>query len=100
VQQRSRDFAIRRALGASTADVLRPLVTSALVVTGAGALAGLVLAGLAGRLVATLLFGVEPLDPATFALVIVLLLATAVVAVAGPARRALGVDPAIALRAE
>jgi putative ABC transport system permease protein len=61
---------------------------------------GLVLSALLGRLLATLLFGVRPLDPATFAFVTVLLLLGAAVSVAGPAWRAARIDPAVALRDE
>ena len=69
VQQRVRDFGVRRALGATTGDVLRLVVGSAVRVVVAGAVIGLVLSALLGRLIAAMLFGVQPLDFATFALV-------------------------------
>jgi putative ABC transport system permease protein len=100
VQQRLRDFGIRRALGGSTSDVLRPVVGSALRVTAVGAIAGLALAAALTRWLSTLLFGIEPLDPMTFAAVVFLLALTAVAATAGPALRALRVDPATALRGD
>lgn len=100
VQQRVRDFGIRRALGASTFDVIRPVLGSALRVIGAGVVVGLALAVFLSRLLTTMLFGVEPLDPATFALVIGVLTVTAAVAIAGPAWRATRIDPAVALRSE
>ena len=62
VQQRMRDFGVRRALGATTGDVLRLVCRSAVRVVAAGAVIGLVLAAVLGRLIATMLFGVQPLD--------------------------------------
>ncbi len=66
VQQSVRDFGVRRALGATTHDVLRLVLTNALRVVGTGAAIGLVLAAMSGRLIETMLFGVRPLDPTTF----------------------------------
>ena len=100
VQQRVRDFGVRRALGATTADVLRPVVGSALRMIAIGAIVGLAIATASSSLVASMLFGVQPMDPLTFALVVVVLALTAVVAVVGPAWRATRIDPAIALRTE
>jgi putative ABC transport system permease protein len=100
VQQRMRDFGVRRALGATTGDVFRLVAGSAARVIAAGMLIGLALAALGGRLLATMLFGVEPLDWPTFAGVIVLVAATAALSAAGPAWRAARIDPAVALRAE
>jgi putative ABC transport system permease protein len=100
VQQRVRDFAVRRALGATSSDVLRLVINSALRVIGAGAIIGLVLSVLLSRLVATLLVGVAPLDPVTFSAVAVMLALTAAVAIAAPAWRATKIDPAAALRSE
>jgi putative ABC transport system permease protein len=98
VQQRARDLALRRALGATTSDVLRLVAASAVRVIAAGAAIGLVLAVALARLVTTMLFGVTPLDPLTFALVLLVLALTGLVAVAGPAWRAAHIDPAVALR--
>jgi putative ABC transport system permease protein len=98
VQQRIRDFAMRRALGATGRDVARLVVAGAARVIVTGAVIGLVLSFLTGRLLAAMLFGVRPLDPATFAFVLVLLVATAAASVAGPAWRAARIDPAAALR--
>ena len=100
VQQRVRDFGVRRALGATTGDVLRLVVESAARVVATGTLVGLILSAVFARLLATMLFGVQPLDPVTFASVTVLLLLTAVLAIAGPAWRATRIDPAVALRSE
>src|SRR5262249_5587216 len=62
VQQRVRDFAVRRALGATTGDVLRLVVGSAARVVTSGVLIGLILSAMLGRLITTMLFGVQPLD--------------------------------------
>jgi ABC-type antimicrobial peptide transport system permease subunit len=69
-------------------------------VIGAGTVIGLLLAAMLGRLLATMLFGVQPLDPATFAAVSIVLTITAAAAAAGPAWRAARVDPARALRGD
>jgi putative ABC transport system permease protein len=98
VQQQLRDFGVRRALGATTNDVLRLVVGNAARVVVAGAVIGLVLSALLGRLIATMLFGVQPLDLATFALVTIVLAVTAALSIAGPAWRAARIDPAVALR--
>ncbi len=98
VQQSVRDFGLRRALGATTHDVLRLVLTSAVRVVGTGAAIGLVLAAMSGRLIETLLFGVRPLDPATFVLVTAVLGIAAALSIVGPAWRATRIDPATALR--
>ncbi|MGE3277113.1 MAG: ADOP family duplicated permease [Vicinamibacterales bacterium] len=98
VQQRVRDYAVRRALGATTGDIVRLVLASASRVVLSGVLLGLVLSVLTSRLLTTMLFGVQPLDPLTLGLVIAVLGLTALVAVVGPAWRAVHVDPAHALR--
>jgi putative ABC transport system permease protein len=100
VQQRVRDFAVRRALGATTSDVLRLVLGSAARVIATGAVIGLLLSTVLGRLLGTMLFGVQPLDPMTFATVTIVLALTAAVSTAGPAWRAVRIDPAVALRSE
>ncbi|MCC7126562.1 MAG: ABC transporter permease [Acidobacteria bacterium] len=100
VQRRMRDLGVRRALGATTIDVVRVVIGSAARVLIAGVVIGVVLAIALGRLLASLLFGVAPLDPLTFAAVLAVLLLTAAVAIAGPAWRATRVDPVEALRSE
>jgi putative ABC transport system permease protein len=100
VQQRVRDFGVRRALGATSADVLGLVASSAVRMIAAGAVIGLASAVVFSRLISAMLFGVEPLDPVTFALVTVALILTAVVAVAGPAWRATRIDPVTALRTD
>jgi len=98
VQQQVRDFGVRRALGASTRDVLRLVLTSAARIVATGTIVGLALAAASGRLIEGVLFGVRPLDPATFGLVALILLVTAALAILGPAWRAAHIDPAVALR--
>jgi putative ABC transport system permease protein len=100
VQQRARDFALRRALGATTRDVLRLAVGSAARVMVTGSIIGLMMSLVLGRLLTTMLFAVEPLDPMTFAIVTMLLALTAAIAVAGPAWRAVRIDPAVVLRGQ
>jgi putative ABC transport system permease protein len=98
VQQRMRDIGVRRALGATAGDVVRLVVKSAAGVIAIGAAIGLALSVVLGRLLATMLFGVQPMDPVTFAFVTLVLAVTAAVAAAGPAWRATRVDPIRALR--
>src|SRR5690606_3388761 len=100
VQQRVREFGVRRALGATTGDVLRLVGGSAAKVIGAGAAVGLLLAASVARLLSSVLFGVQLLDPATFAAVIAVLAITATIAAVGPAWRAARIDPATVLRSE
>ncbi len=98
VQQRVRDSGVRRALGATTGDVMRLVVGDAARVVLAGAAIGLVLSAILGRFIATMLFHVRPLDLVTFALVVLVIAITATIAIAGPAWRAARIDPADALR--
>ena len=100
VQLRVRDFGVRRALGASTGDVLRLVVGSATRVIAIGAAIGLLLSAMLGRLLTSVLFGVQPLDLPTFAAVTVVLGLTAAISIAAPAWRAAKIDPAITLRAQ
>jgi putative ABC transport system permease protein len=100
VQQRVREFGVRRALGATTLNVLGLVAGSALRVIAAGAVAGLLLSVWAGQLLSTMLFGVEPLDVVTFAGVTAVITLSAVVSMAAPAWRASRVDPIVALRNE
>jgi putative ABC transport system permease protein len=100
VQQRVRDFGVRRALGATSGDMMRLVIGSAIKVIGGGALIGLVLAAASGRLISTMLFGVQPLDLVAFALAVVVLGLTAALSIAGPAWRAARIDPATALRSK
>lgn len=100
VQQRMRDFGVRRALGATSGDVVRLVATNAIRVIALGAIIGLVAAAMTGRLIVSMLFGVQPLDFWTFALVTFVISVTAVVSIAGPAWRAVRIDPAAVLRSK
>jgi len=100
VALRTREIGLRMALGADAAGVVRLVIGEGLVL----ALAGLAL-GLAGalaltRVLATLLFGVSPTDPATFAAIALFLLLVAAAASGIPAWRAAHIDPVVALRSE
>ena len=79
---------------------VRLVTASALRVVAGGVAIGLLLSAALSRLLSTLLFGVKPLDPATFALVSLLLLIGAAVSTAAPALRAARIEPAVALRDE
>jgi predicted permease len=100
VSQRVREIGIRMALGAQHNSVTRMFVRHGLVLTGIGVAFGLVAAFIAMRLMSSILFQVNPIDPLTYAAVTAGLLATAFVASYLPSRRAATVDPVDALRAE
>ena len=100
VQQRSREFGMRIALGATTTNVLALVFMSATRVIAVGAVIGLVAAAALSRSISTFLYGVQPLDPVTFGSVAVVLALTAAIATAAPALRAVQVDPVVTLRGE
>ena len=100
VNERTHEIGIRLALGATTANILDMVLRQALKLAIAGAAVGLVGALIVSRLMVGLLYGVKPTDPVTFTGVAVLLLVVALFACYLPARRALRVDPMIALRCE
>ena len=100
VQQRSREFGLRMALGATSGNVLRLVLGSASRLVLTGAAIGLAVSLAFARTISTFLFGVPPLDPVTVAAVAVLLIITASIAVAAPALRALRVNPVEAFRAQ
>ena len=100
VNQRWHEIGIRVALGAKPGDVLAMILRQGLGLVVGGLLFGLVTAMALTRLMKTLLFEVEPTDPATFAGVSLVLALTALIACYLPARRALRVDPLTALRRE
>ena len=100
VVQRTREIGIRLALGARPDTVLAMIVGRGLRLTAIGAVAGIVTAVAASRVLASLLFGVSATDPLTFALVVVVLMVVATAATWLPARRATRVDPIEVLRAE
>ncbi len=100
VTQRYREFGVRIAMGAAARDIVFDVLSRSLSITGIGIAIGLVIAAIGGRAIASQLYFLSPFDPITFALVVALLLASAVVASALPAVRATRVDPAVALRCE
>jgi len=100
VAQRTREFGIRLALGARPGEVLGLVMGRGLMLVAAGLAIGIVAAGFATQLLAGALYGVDRLDPATFAGVAAVLLAVAMLASYLPARRATLVDPISALRSE
>jgi putative ABC transport system permease protein len=100
VAQRTREIGIRVALGARSAQVLLPILREGFILAVSGITIGLVGALLAARYIATFLFGVGPADPLTFAAVAGVLLIVALLASFVPSRRALKIDPIMALRAE
>jgi ABC-type antimicrobial peptide transport system permease subunit len=100
VSERTHEIGIRLALGAQRSNILRIILHQGLTLAFAGALVGLVCALVVSHLMASLLYGVRPTDPLTFASVALLFLAVALFACYLPARRAMRVDPMIALRYE
>ena len=100
VVEQSRAIGVRLVLGATPGRVAGGVIAGALWVVAAGGLIGLGGAAVAGRLMGSLLFGVEPLDPTTLVISPLLLAAVALAACAFPALRAARTDPAVCLRAE
>ena len=100
VSQRTREIGIRMALGAQQPALIGMFVRHGMWLAGAGVLCGAIGAIAAMRLLSSLLFGVSPMDPATYAAVLASLVATAAIASYLPSRRAANVDPVEALRAE
>jgi predicted lysophospholipase L1 biosynthesis ABC-type transport system permease subunit len=98
VGQRSREIGLRMALGARPADILKLVVTKGVVLAGVGIIAGVVLSASTASMMASLLYGVRPHDPAVFVVVPLLLFAVAVLASYVPAWRATKVDSMTALR--
>lgn len=100
VVQRTREIGVRIALGARRFDVLWMVLRQAVIMGGIGVALGTVGSFYATRALDTLIFGITPRDPATFAAVAILLLVVAFLAALVPAWRATRVDPSSALRAE
>jgi len=100
VTQRRREIGVRVALGAQRSQVLRTILGEGMMTTGIGIILGTVAAFALTRTIQSLLFGVTPTDPLTFALVVVGLASVALLASYLPARRATNADPMEALRQE
>ena len=100
VTQRTREIGIRMALGAKRSGVLRFVLREVIVLVGTGVGIGLPCAFAATRLIDHMLYGVSPNDPVTVACVVGALLAVGVLAAYLPARRAMRIDPMVALRCE
>jgi putative ABC transport system permease protein len=100
VSQRKREIGIRVALGAEPGALQWLFVRYGLVLAGAGAAIGLALAASVTRLMKAVLFGISPVDPLTYTVVPIVLIAATVLASYLPARRAAAVNPIETLRAE
>ncbi len=100
VSERTHEIGIRLALGAEKRDILKMVLCQGLGLAIAGAAVGLIGALIVSHLMAGLLYGVRPTDPPTFAGVALLLMGVALFACYVPARRAMRVDPIVALRCE
>ncbi|HWP42751.1 MAG TPA: FtsX-like permease family protein, partial [Blastocatellia bacterium] len=100
VSIRTKEIGIRLALGAQTGDVMRLVLRQGMGMTVAGLVIGLAASYAVTHVLGSQLYGVEATDPATFALVIILLTSVALAACYIPAKRAAGVDPMAALRYE
>jgi predicted permease len=98
VSVRTRELGVRAALGASPRDLLRLALRSGVAVTATAVLIGIGISVLGGGLLRSMLFGVTPRDPLTFAVVVAVLSTVALVATWAPARRATRVSPMVALR--
>jgi putative ABC transport system permease protein len=100
VEQQTAELGIRMALGAGKPDLFRLILKQGMTPALIGVGSGLVLGLLATRVLAKLLFGIKPNDPVSFAAVALVLTVVALVSVYIPARRAMSLDPLIALRQE
>jgi len=100
VARRTRELGIRMALGAQRTNLMRLVVRQGITLAFVGAIVGVGASMAVTRLMTSMLYGVRPNDPATFASVSILLLLVAFAACAIPARRAMRIDPMVALREE
>jgi predicted permease len=100
VAQRTREIGIRSALGAEPKRLMRMFLLQGLALSSVGAVAGLVAAGVLGRLMSSLLFGVSSLDPLAYVAALAVTIAAATLATYLPARRAAKIDPMNTLRAD
>ena len=100
VGQRTQEIGLRMALGALPRDIRRGVVGEAMLLSGAGLAIGVAGSLLLTRVMTSMLFEVSPSDPVSFMTTVVILAGTSLVAAWVPARRAMRVDPMIALRAD
>jgi putative ABC transport system permease protein len=100
VTQRQQEIGVRMAMGARPRDVLRLIVRQGMSLAGSGVVAGIVLALLLTRFLASLLFGVSPAEPLVYGCLATVLALVALAANLLPALRAARVDPMIVLRSE
>lgn len=100
VTQRTRELGVRIALGADSRAIVRLVVGDTLRLAAFGIAAGLAMAFVSARFLSSLLFGIAPGDPLSFAGTTVVLVIVAVTAAVAPARRAIRVDPLVSLRSE
>jgi putative ABC transport system permease protein len=100
VSQRTQEIGVRLAIGAERRDVLALVVGGGMKLAVVGVAIGLAGALALARLIATMLFDVTPFDPASYAVTAAVLLAIAAIACYLPARRAMNVDPVVAIRTE
>lgn len=98
VSQRSRELAIRSALGADRRTLLSLVLGEGLTITAVGGIAGLIASALLTRLMSSLLFGITALDPVSFMLAPIVLLPVAILACLVPAAMAARTDPSVMLR--
>ena len=98
VSRRTNEIGIRMSLGASRGSVLALVLKDGMALALVGAASGLVIAFTLGRFMSKVLYAVKPTDPLTFLIVVPALLGVALAATFIPARRAMRIDPVIALR--
>jgi putative ABC transport system permease protein len=100
VAQRTPEIGIRMALGASSSDIMRVILKEGVILTMSGIALGLAGALFLSNLIGSLLYGIDPADALTITVTSIVLFFVALAATYVPARRALGIDPLVAMRRE
>jgi ABC-type antimicrobial peptide transport system permease subunit len=100
VSRGTRELGIRMALGAGPADVLRHVLGRSLLLSAIGLVIGSAVGVIVNRLMASILYGVKPIDPLSFGAALLVVAVTALLAGGMPTRRAIRIDPADTLRGE